>query len=67
MTKNDAKKLSVTDRRTDRPTDRRTDRAGCRVACNRLKNGKFIITTSFKKPYEISDFAHKNPLFSMIC
>ena len=30
-------------------------------------NGKHIIATSFKKPYEISDFAPKNPLFSMIC
>ena len=34
MTKNDAKKLSVTDGRTDGPTDR----AGCRVACTRLKS-----------------------------
>ena len=30
-------------------------------------NGKFILTTSFKKTYEISDFALKNSLFSMIC
>ena len=37
MTKNDAKKQSVTDRQTDRPTDRPTDGAGCRVACTRLK------------------------------
>ena len=41
MTKNDTKKLSVTDRRTDRPTDRRTDRAGCRVACTRLKRSEW--------------------------
>ena len=38
MTKNDAKKQSVTDRPTDQPTDRPTNRAGCRVACTRLKN-----------------------------
>ena len=41
MTKNDAKKQSVTDgptdRRTDRPTDQPTDGAGFRVACTRLK------------------------------
>ena len=30
-------------------------------------NGNFIIIISFKKPYEISGFAHKNPLFLMIC
>ena len=41
MTKNDAKKLSVTDGRTDGPTDR----AGCRVACTRLKTGHFYQKT----------------------
>ena len=36
MTKNNAKKQSVTDRQTDRPTDG----AGCRVACTRLKSAR---------------------------
>ena len=40
MTKNDAKKLSVTDGRTDGPTDR----VGYRVACTRLKTQANMIT-----------------------
>ena len=40
MTKNDAKKLSV----TDGPTDGPTNGAGCRVACTRLKKQKRITT-----------------------
>ena len=38
MTINDAKKQSVTDRRTDRPTDR----ADHRVACTRLKRDVYL-------------------------
>ena len=33
MTKNDKKKLSM----TDEPTNRQTGRVGCRVACTQLK------------------------------
>ena len=34
---------------------------------NIFGNSKQIMTTSLKKPYKLSDFAAKNPLFSMIC
>ena len=53
MTKNDTKKLSV----TDGPTDRPTDRAGCRVACTRLKSGEMREGRMSVKnlDYEVSD------------
>ena len=54
MTKNDAKKLSVTDRRTDGPTDRPTDGAGCRVACTRLK--RFLVVQKISEGWFLRSF-----------
>ena len=47
MTKNDAKKLSVTDGRTDGPTDR----VGYRVACTRLKMFNCSVKEKVRKFY----------------